>query len=236
MVKPRVTAVLLAGVIALVTAASGLASSEFASTLAIKQLNRDPGSSTGFRTLITWSDPGEPNGVPKAIEEIVLKLPRGSRFDTGALPVCEAPDDQISSEGLAACPAASQVGSGHTSAALGSAAFDTDVTLFNAPDQIIVLVTLHGTTTTLTEFRDQVHGRTVLVRPVLPAGVSLTRLDLTFDAHESRAAGKRRAYLTTPPDCPKTGKWTSRAVFTYVDASTEALKSTSRCRPGSKRA
>ena len=236
MIKPGVWTTLLAGTIALAAAAAVSASPEFASTFALKQLTRAPASSTGFHTLMTWSDPGEPGGAPKAIEEIVLKFPRGSRFDTRALAVCEASDDQISSDGAAACPPASRVGAGHTNAVLGSAAsFDTDVTLFNAPGQIIVLVTLHGTTTTLTEFRDQVRRRTVIVRPVLPSGVSLTRLDLTFDAHSSRGAGKRHAYLTTPPACPRSRLWTSRAKFTYADASRERLKSSARCRRSSAR-
>ena len=230
MIRSRASLLPLAATIALAVAATGLASDQFASTFKVNKLTRDTNTSTGFHLLITWSDPGEPGGAPKAIEEIVLKFPRGSEFDTRALPVCSATDDEIKSEGAAACPAASQVGSGHTDAVLGEAAsFHTDVTLFNAPDQIIVLVVLHGTTTTLTEFRDQVSGRTVTIRPVLPDGVSLTNLNLRFGEHSKGHGEHARAYLTSPPECPVAGEWVTRAKFTYEDASSERLKSSSPC-------
>jgi len=222
--------IVLASAIALAAPASGLASSQFASTFQLNYLTRHLGASTGLHTIMTWSDPGEPGGAPKAIREIELKLQRGTRFDTDALPACEASDEEVTTQGAAACPAASTLGSGHTDARLASgAAFNTDVTLFNAPGEIIVLVTLHDTTTTITEFRDQVKGRTITVEPALPPGVSLTRLDLRIDPHSRRTGGRRRVYMRSPRVCPADREWAVRGSFTYADASTEALKSTSRC-------
>jgi hypothetical protein len=220
----------LASAVALVPTGSGLASSQFAATFQLNYLRHHPGASTGLNTIITWSDPGEPGGAPKPIQEIVLKLQRGTRIDTSALPACEASDEEIKNEGASACPAASRLGSGHTDARFESGAgFHTDVTLFNARGQIIVLVTLHGTTTTVTEFRDQVKGRTITVKPALPPGVSLTRLSLRVNPHSSGTGEQRRVYMTAPPACPVDREWSVLGRFTYADASTQTFKTTSRC-------
>jgi hypothetical protein len=230
MIKPRRCVVPILVAAALMAATTAIASPQFETSFGVRYSTHDPGASTGLRTLITWTDPGAPNGVPKPIQSIVTKFPHGARFDTRALPACEASDDEVVSEGAAACPESSLLGTGHTSAAFASGGgFETDVTLFNAPGQIIVLVTFHGTTTVATEFRDEVKGRTLTVTPELPAGVSLTKLSLHFGPHSRMVGAQRRTYLTTPPECPAGGDWTIRGRFTYADASTQDLESTSPC-------
>ena len=131
-------------------------------------------------------------------------------------------------QGPSACPAASRLGTGHTDATVPSGSrFTTDVTLFNARGQIIVLVTVGDTP--VTEFRDEVKGRTITIEPVLPAGVSLERLNLRIGRHSSGRGAKRRTYMRTPPSCPKSRRWTTSARFTYVDGSTETFRSHTRC-------
>jgi len=205
---------LIAGVLA-------LASPQFSSTFDMTYLSGTPGAASGQVPLMTWSDPGAPNGVPKIIKRIVMTFARGTRFDTAALPRCHATDAQLKATGPAACPKASRLGAGHTTGVFSSGGeLVTDVTLFNARGQIVVVVQVGGAV--VTEFRDQVKGRTVTIEPVLPAGVALKRLKLRIPRHGD--------YQRNPPTCPKSGKWTTVARFTYVDGSHETHRDTTPCR------
>jgi hypothetical protein len=226
----RAALTLLAATIALVAVASAFASPKFSATFHMAYLTEKPGAPTGQAPLMTWSDPGAPNDVPKPIKRIDMKFHPGTRFDTSALTRCQASDDEIKLKGGSACPASSRLGSGHTKALFPSGSgFTTDVTLFNARGEIIVVVTLQGNV--ITEFRDLVKGRTISVRPVLPGGVSLTRLSLRIGRHSKGHGAKQRTYMRAPASCPKSRRWTTRAKFIYLDGSTESFHSTTRCRP-----
>jgi hypothetical protein len=218
---------LLAAVIAitLATAGAALASPQFSSTFDLTYLSRTPGAPSGQVPLMTWADPGAPAEVPKTIKRIELRFHKGTRFDTSALARCRASDDKILSTGGAACPKASRLGSGHTTGVFSNGSeFVTDVTLFNARGQIIVVVLLNGTP--VTEFRDGVKGRTITIEPVLPAGVSLKRLKLRIGRHSKG----QRTYMRNPPTCPASRKWTTVAKFTYVDGSAQTIHDSSPCK------
>jgi hypothetical protein len=175
--------------------------------------------------LMTWTDPGAPDAVPKTIKRIKLTFHKGTSFDTAALARCRAPDAKILSTGGAACPKASRLGRGHTTGVFSNGSeFVTDVTLFNARGEIIVVVLLNGTP--VTEFRDEVSGRTITIEPVLPAGVALERLKLRIGRHSKNG----RTYMRNPSSCPRGGKWTTVAKFTYADGSRETHRDSSPCR------
>jgi hypothetical protein len=195
-------------------------------------LSKKPRSSSGLRTLITWADPGAPNQKPKAVKSFRFRFHPGSSLDTSALPACRADDAAVRRLGPRACPSASKLGSGGTEAIAGAAIpVKTVVTLFNARKQIIVLVQTAGRT--LTEFRDDVRGRTLTVNAVIPAGIALTKLDLTIPAHARKRRKRRRVYFMTPPRCPAAGVWTTQASLNYVDGSTQTLTSSTPCRVSS---
>ena len=201
---------------------AALASPQFSSSFDLTYTSRVPGAASGQVPLMTWTDPGAPNRVPKIIKRIRLTFHKGTSFDTSALARCRASDAKILSSGGAACPKASRLGSGHTTGVFSNGSkFVTDVTLFNARGEIIVLVTLNGTP--VTEFRDRVKGRKITIEPVLPAGVALKRLKLRIGRHST--------YMTNPPACPRSREWTTTARFTYVDGSAQTLRSTSPCKP-----
>jgi hypothetical protein len=226
----RKTAVLLLAASVLgVAAYSAHASSRFRASLQLTYLTRQPGVSTGFTTQMTWVDPGAPNGVPKTIGKIRLRFPRGTNFDTSALPTCPASDKAIKTRGASACPPKSKLGSGSTIGVFTSGAqITTSVTLFNARHQIVVLVTLNGAF--VTEFRDEVQRDTIIVNPALPSGVSLKRLALRVDPHSTGRGAARKAYMRTPQSCPAGGHWTIGGTFTYADRSSQNVTSTTRCR------
>jgi hypothetical protein len=222
----------VAAAVALLLAGDALGSPQFAATFQMTYLSKKPRSSSGLRTLITWADPGEPNQKPKAIKSFRFEFHPGTRFDTSALRACRADDGAVRRLGSRACPSASKLGSGSTEAIAGAGIpVKTVVTLFNARRQIIVLVQTGGRT--LTEFRDDVHGRTLAVNAVIPAGIALTKLDISIPAHSRRHGKRKRAYMRTPSRCPATGAWTTEARLNYVDGSTQTLTSSTPCRASS---
>jgi hypothetical protein len=205
----------------LIAGALALASPQFSSTFDMTYLSRVPGAASGQVPVMSWSDPGAPNGVPKVVKRIVMTFAKGTRFDTGALPRCHASDARLKSDGPEACPKASRLGAGHTTGAFSSGdTFVTDVTLFNARDEIVVVVQLNGLV--VTEFRDRVSGRKVTIEPVLPQGVALEHLKLRVPRHGS--------YQRNPPRCPKSGRWTTVARYTYTDGSHETHRDGTPCR------
>jgi hypothetical protein len=207
---------------------AALASAQFKSTFALSYLSAHRGASTGLTTLMTWSDPGAPGGAPKVIKQITLRFEHGTVFDTSGLAVCRASDQAIKAMGASACPASSKLGSGSTiGATAGGARFATVVTLFNATRQIIVLVTLNRVP--ITEFRDQVQRSAIIVRPELPAGVSLERLALRIGPHSSGRGSARKIYMRTPSSCPKSRRWKLVATFSYADNSSQTHTSTTPC-------
>lgn len=220
---------LLVASIGLTAAGLALASSQFSATFDLTYLSRVPGAPTGQVPLMTWTDPGAPAEVPKIIKRIELRFHKGTEFDTSALARCGASDAKIKAKGASACPKASELGTGHTTGVFGSGAeFVTDVTLFNARGEIIVLVFLQGTL--VTEFRDRVEGRTITIEPVLPSGVALKRLKLRIGPHSKGHGAKQRTYMRNPPTCPPSRKWTTVAKFTYDDGSDQTIRGSSPCR------
>src|SRR3954451_12306509 len=186
----------------------------------MRYLPQRAGASGGIDTLMTWNDPGEPGAKPKRVTKIRFGFHPGTRIDTRALRQCLASDTNVHIRGKAACPRSSRLGS--ATSLLKTTTTPTDraqVTFFNAPRQIIVLVQVEGRT--LAVYRDDIKGRTVTVNLDLPAGLSLLRLHAKV-APQPRGSGKRRhVYFRNPPTCPAGGQWTTTVKFTYLDGSSD---------------
>lgn len=228
--RARTSLLFLVATVAALAAQAAYASPQFAATFRMAYLSSKPDTATGLKTVMTWSDSGEPGGVPKAIQRINLRFYSGTRFDTSALRTCGASDADVMATGASACPSKSELGSGSTIGVFtGGAQFKTHVVLFNARRQIIVLVTLNGVPTTV--FRDEVRKGRIIVKPKLPAGVSLERLALRINPHSSGAGAAQRTYMRTPPSCPASHRWGIVGRFTYADGSRQTLSSGSACRP-----
>jgi hypothetical protein len=210
--------------------AASFASSQFASTFQLTYLPTKPATSGGIETFMTWSDPGEPNGKPKRLTRIQFRFNPGTRIDTRALRQCRASNTDVRIQGAAACPKASRLGFATSRVLTASTPPDrTQITFFNAPRQIIVLVRVEGRT--LAVYRDDIAGRVVTVNLDLPSGLSLLELRATIKRHSKGRGKRRRVYFRTPPVCPPSGEWTTTVVFTYVDGSSEQLADGSSCRP-----
>jgi hypothetical protein len=217
--------------VALACGATGaaLASPQFASTLTFTYSSKVPGSPSGFDSLATFSDPGEPAGKPKELIRIKVGFQPGTRIDTAALPRCRASDKDVQRLGLRACPASTRLGIVHAEGVISTGArFDPVGHLFNARRAIIVVVTVGGRF--ITNFRDDVTRDTLTVNFRIPAGVSFIRFKPHIPRHFRKRAGKRRAYMRTPPSCPATGAWTTTVVFFFRDGSTQEHSAPTPCR------
>jgi hypothetical protein len=219
---------------ALVLAVSALASPQFTSTVALTFSSATPGSPSGLDVHASWSDPGGVNGVPKSVTKMKFVGP-GTRFDTTALPRCRASDEDIANRSVRACPRASKIGSvkGQGLIVTGNP-FNTIATLFNARREIIVIVQLVDDGRLITYFRDDVRRSSVEVNLKIPGGVALTKFDAHLPRHFRKVHGKRRAYMRTPPTCPPSGLWTTTAIFTYRDGSTEQHSAATPCQPADR--
>jgi hypothetical protein len=210
-----------------------IASPQFSSAVALTFSSTAPRSPSGLDVTATWSDPGGANGVPKAVTKMEFVGQPGTKFDTFALPQCRASDEDIANLSVRACPRASKIGTvkGQGLIVTGSP-FNTVATLFNARRKIIVIVRLVDDGRLITYFRDDVRGGSVAVNLKIPGGVALTKFEAHVPRHFRKYRGKRRAYLRTPPTCPPSGVWTTKAIFTYRDGSTQQFAATTPCKAG----
>ena len=224
-------AILIAAAILAIAAASATASPLFTSSFDVNY-NPNRAGALGVPDLhMTWSDPGELGGRPKQIKTIRIGFAKGSKIDTKALTECKATDLQVRALGRNACPRSSRLGFAHSTVTGNTIPpSNTNVTFFNAPKQIIVLVELNGSK--LANYRDDIEGSVVTVHLALPSGLSLLRLDAFIKQHTRGHGKRRRVYFRNPKTCPPSGTWTSTVTFTYLDGSSDQHADTAPCTGG----
>jgi len=200
--------------------------------------SREPATRTALSLRITYRHPQDPAAKPPALDEVVLELPAGLRLDTGAVPSCAATNEELRLRGRGACPVESQVGSGTLTAATGFPGVDpveTDVTVFNGGDELIELVSFKGTDATAGYDRLKIEGNTLTPHPpATPGGppdgrTTVISIELTIDERTTETAAGRRSLLTTPPDCPGSGAWVSRASFKFASYEATSLLGETPC-------
>jgi hypothetical protein len=219
---------LLAAAVACGATGVALASPQFASTVTFTYSSQVPGLPSGFDSYATFSDPGEPGGKPKELIRIKVGFHPGTRIDTAALPRCRASDRKVQLLGLRACPASTSLGIVHAESVVSSGLHLNPVGhLFNARRAIIVVATIGGRYAT--SFRDDLTRDTLTVNFRIPPGISFIQFKPHIPRHFRKRAGKRRAYMRTPPSCPATGVWTTTVVFIYRDGSTQEHSAPTPC-------
>ena len=200
-----------------------------------------PGTPTGARFRIFYKHPDDPDRKPPPLTGALFELPAGTRIDGGAVPSCDATDEQFRARGRDACPPATVVGGGTLTAITGfgppADPVETDVTAFNGGDELIELVTFKGTNTMAGIDRLTIRGNTLTAHPpATPGGppdgrTSIREIKLTIA--ERSTAG--RAFLTSPPACPSSGLWRSRGVFGFTDGGSATIIAATPCRPAGSR-
>ena len=194
-----------------------------------------PARNTGTQLSIDYVNPDDPAAKAPAVQKVVIKLASGAVIDTSVPARCGASDGELMASGPAACPAASRVGTGQLDADTGfpgpARVLQNDVTLLNNEDELILLLESKSQPTSRLVARATISRGTITSEvPPLPGGppdgfVAIKRVRLKL---EPRSAG-RRAYVTTPPSCPRSRNWTNTISFTYRDNVTQSTVNGSRC-------
>jgi hypothetical protein len=224
---------------ALLSLLGGVASADStpAADFDLRLSSERPDTLTGASIHVLYRDPSDPDAKPSPLTKVVIEAPAGTRFDGTAVLSCQATDDELMARGRDACPSDSRVGGGSLTAMTGFGPpvdpYATDVTLFNSGDGIIELVTQKGTNQVLGIDRTKFTGPSTLTAhpPATPGGppdgkTSVRELFFTYDAVRG-PTGKR--FITTPPDCPARGLWSSRLLFSTADGNSYRVGSTTTC-------
>jgi hypothetical protein len=193
-----------------------------------------PGASTGLAFHILYKHPDDPEAKPPAVSGAVFDLPPGLRIDNAALSKCTASDEDFRTQGRAACPAETHVGTGRLTAMTGAPGADpvnTDIEAYNGDGELIEVVFFEGTDTVAGMDRLTIEeGRLVAHPPATPGGppdgrtaVREIRLELP-----ARVGADGRPYVTAPPECA-TGTWISRAHYEFEDGGKTTVTSESPC-------
>ena len=197
-----------------------------------------PGASAGRAYAIEWVNPADPEGRPHSFSHLHVELADGARFDTSAIPYCEASDAELMAAGASACPPESKVATDETLIDTGFPApgryFTSDFVFFNNKDELILLATVReiGARVVL---RAQVGENTIdLDVPMLPGtppdGGAAKRQIGQWDPRSSVRDGRQVNYLTTPPTCPASRFWVNRVTYTYRDGVKQTAESKSPCK------
>ena len=246
MLMPKRAATSIIALLAvLATAAPAVGQEQPRQTYSAEFTTAKPGAPTGLRQEIHYVNPDDPDGKPYAVAEIVFVLPKGTRYDTSVPPQCQASDAEFQLQGADACPPETKVGTGALSADTGVGAgplprvVETDVTFFNNQDELILFAeatNTPGPQPIRVASRIEVQGRSLISRvPPLPGApppdpfLALKDVFNELDAISTGRGRNRRAYITTPPTCPESGKWTITATLTYRDGVTQTMRSDTPC-------
>jgi hypothetical protein len=195
-----------------------------------------PNSSAGLGYAARYHAANDPDGDPPALRHLTIELPPGSRSDTSVPGRCAASDMQIMLQGESACPPSARVGSGEaTLKQLGAGVSTYPTVLYNAEDQQLELVMSGDRVVAVVH--TYIHG-TTLEGPVPtcitggnpPDGCPFDQLTLLANHLETVPISRGgRNYGTTPPTCPKSGRWRTRVKLYFGDGSVDDVITEAPC-------
>ena len=206
-------------------------------TASLRYVESTPGRASGYRVRIDYTNPDDPDAKPPSVRNVVEVFAQGTRIDTGAPARCGATDAELMLVGRSACPRASIVGIGFIRLDTGIPGpgryLKEDVTFLNNTNELIYL-TKDRATGARTVVRARVLGdRVITEAPMLPgAGTDGTAIDVVrgnFPKLVRMRDGNRRAYVTTPRQCPPRGSWVTQVRFAYHDETTQTERTRNRC-------
>jgi hypothetical protein len=227
--KLQATAALTIGLIALGGSAVPAAAADRAE-LKVGFGTGAPASATSISIDIVYRHPDDPNRKPPELTGGVFHTPAGTRFDNSALPKCAASNAEIQARGPAACPNDTKVGSGKLVAMTGfgppADPANGDLTVFNGDKEFIEVVTAPGTDRVLGIDRVTISGSTLTAHPPSTPGGPPDGKTAIREIHLKIGRG---GFVTTPPSCPASARWSYDGAFTFGDGGSARPAGTTPC-------
>lgn len=226
--------VLLVAATCLAPAARG--ATEGNAALQLTFTSTTPGVSTGMHVDVRLGNPVGSDKKPLQLTGARIHLPTGTVIDTSTRPQCSAPDPAMQTAGTLACPGDSQVGKGSLEGETGfGPPIDPlvgDDTVFNGKDELIEIVTPPGAPAPAAGVDHlTISGSTLTAHPPsVPGGPDDYKTDIkriTFVVPAYAVDGK--AYITTPPQCPASGRWRTVATFYFADGTSNRVTADTPC-------
>jgi hypothetical protein len=230
--------VVLAGVCAAAALAADPSYQSSSYTLSAKR----PAHATAEHFKFDYVNSEDPEGKPPAVKRVVTILPKGARYDASVPASCTASDAELTAEGAAACPADSAIGGGVITVDTGAPGPERIVTadtefFNNAEDpegEFIYLNTVRGSGARTVLRADVTSRRTITPAPMLPGtppdGGAIDTVDVKVANVVRTIAGRRRAYITTPPRCPRSRRWIAKVRFFYDDDYSQTVATANSCK------
>jgi hypothetical protein len=200
-----------------------------------------PKRPTAEHLKFDYVNPDDPDAKPPAVKRVVTLLPRGARYDASVPGSCTASDAALTAQGGAACPEDSRVGGGVITVDTGMPGpgriVTADTEFFNNaedPDgEFIYLNTIRDTGARTVLRADVTRRKTITEAPLLPGtpadGGAIDTVDVVVDRVKRTVDGERRAYITTPPRCPRSRTWTAKVRFTYGEDHSQTVSTANSC-------
>jgi hypothetical protein len=189
-----------------------------------------------------YVNPDDPEAKPPVVKKVVTILPKGARYDASVPGSCTASDAELMAQGAAACPEASRIGGGVITVDTGvpgpARIVTADTEFFNNAEdpegEFIYLNTVRGTGARTVVRADVTKRRTITTSPMLPGtppdGGAIDTVDVVVARVVRRIDGRRRAYITTPAECPRSRTWVARVKFSYDGDESQTVPTDNRCR------
>lgn len=195
-----------------------------------------PGASTGLHVDVRLGNPVGSSNKPPQLTGARIHLPDGTLIATRTRTQCTAPDAALLAAGTLACPESSRVGSGSLRAETGfGAPIDPlvgDDTVVNGKNELIEIVTPPGAPAPAAGVDHlTISGSTLTAHPpATPGGppdysTDISRITFTIAPHGTGDS----AYITTPPQCPRSGRWRTVATFEFADGTTNRVTADTPC-------
>lgn len=195
-------------------------------------------AATGSIFDVQFVNPENPQEKPHTVKRIVVHYPPGTVFDSKAAPQCHASDEELQTEGAAACPNDTRLGGGVAVSDTGSSGpfppryTKSKITQFNGDNELIGVGENEDIPAIKTVTHTRFKGTTATTDfPLFPGNpppdqyTPLKSLKVDFPIHKT---GKR-ATVRVPGYCRPSGYWTIVTYFTYVDGVTQHIVSRSPC-------
>lgn len=219
------------GLVGVAVAFGALAAEGHASSIGLDFGTDRAATPTGMELHLAYTNPEDPSAKPPPIRRLTIEAPAGTRFDPGATPLCEASDAEVMAEGPDACPAESRIGGGTIVVTTGFGPpfdpFASPTPVFNDGNGWLEVSQDSSGSQTIAVTRLTVDGNrisgSIAATPGGPPDfqTAVETVDLGFPV----ATG----YVTTPPRCPRDGRWRTTATYEFGDGTSEVVRDETPC-------